>query len=284
MQAPQKQAPIISTSSKCPDQVYIQGHNEAVLKSHRWRTAANSASYLLPTLRSSTKLLDVGCGPGTMTCDFARLCPDGHITGLDYSASVLAAASAEAASQALTNVAFTVGDIRSLPFPDDTFDVVHAHQVLQHLSDPVHALREMRRVARPGGVVAVRESDWAAFTWWPQTRGMREWHALHAKVARAHGCEPDAGRRLHVWAKEAGFERDNITPTAGTWCWNTPEERQWFGSTMGGRLLEREFRGNAEKCGATEEDLLKCHQAWKDWAEDEDGWFAILHGQVLCKK
>ena len=86
-----------------------------------------------------------------------------------------------------------MGDVHALDFPDHTFDVVHAHQVLQHVADPVTALREMRRVTKPGGVIAVRDSDYAAFTWFPELPALDEWLALYQKVAR--GERRRTGRR-----------------------------------------------------------------------------------------
>ena len=101
-----------------------------------------------------------------------------------------------------------------------SFDVVHAHQVLQHVVDPVGMLREMRRVCRPGGVVAARDGDYAAFTWFPRLPELDEWQALYQRVARSNGGEPDAGRRLLSWALAAGFT--DVTPTAATWLFATP--------------------------------------------------------------
>ena len=144
---------------------YLQGHHDSVLRSHRWRTARNSAAYLLPHLRPGMQLLDVGCGPGTLTDDLAAAVgPDGEVLGVDNAPEVVAAA---AGSSRSPNVRFEVQDVQRLQLPDDAFDVVHAHQVLQHLVDPVAALREMARVCRPGGLVAVRDADYAAMTWHP---------------------------------------------------------------------------------------------------------------------
>jgi ubiquinone/menaquinone biosynthesis C-methylase UbiE len=130
--------------------VYTHGHHESVLRSHTWRTAENSAAYLLPALRPRLDLLDVGCGPGTITADLARRVAPGRVVGVDRAPDVLAQASAHASGQGVS-IELQAGDVYALQFPDASFDVVHAHQVLQHLSAPVRALREMRRVLRPGG-------------------------------------------------------------------------------------------------------------------------------------
>ena len=125
-----------------PDDTYTHGHADSVLRSHRWRTAANSAPHLIPHLRPGLDLLDVGCGPGTITADLAARVTPGRIVGMDRSPEVIAAAAADH-----PEVRFEVGDVYALDAADASFDVVHAHQVLQHLSDPVAALRDMRRRA-----------------------------------------------------------------------------------------------------------------------------------------
>jgi 2-polyprenyl-3-methyl-5-hydroxy-6-metoxy-1,4-benzoquinol methylase len=137
---------------------YTHGHHDSVLRSHRWRTAENSAAYLLPLLRPGMRLLDVGCGPGTLTVDLASRV--GEVVGVDVSADVVAEAESHAAAQQAANVTFRAGDFRELDLAPGSFDVAHAHQVLQHLRDPVGALAAMGELVRPGGVVAVRDSDY----------------------------------------------------------------------------------------------------------------------------
>jgi ubiquinone/menaquinone biosynthesis C-methylase UbiE len=172
------------------------GHHESVLRSHRRRTAESSAKYLLPHLRPNARVLDVGCGPGTITVGLAALVTEGFVIGLDIEPSVLA--EARRRPEAATRY--------NLSFPDSTFDVVHAHQVLQHLADPVSALVEMRRVCRPGGIVAARDADYGAMFWHPAEPGLAEWQRLYRAVARSVGGEPDAGRHLRSWAMKAGLD------------------------------------------------------------------------------
>ncbi|MFG2223139.1 class I SAM-dependent methyltransferase [Streptomyces sp. NPDC048644] len=264
--------------------VYTHGHHESVLRSHTWRTAANSAGYLLSSLRPHMKVLDIGCGPGTITADLAELVPDGHVTGLEYAPDILEQARATTHGRGLTNVRFEAGDVHSLDYPDDTFCVTHAHQVLQHVGDPVQALREMRRVTKPGGIVAVRDADYSAMTWYPEVDGMDDWLRLYLRVTRANGGEPDAGRRLHAWARQAGFAAESVTVTTGTWCYHTPQERSWWSGLWADRTVSSDYARLAVDGGhATPEELTAAARAWRAWGTDEDGWFSVLHGEILCR-
>jgi ubiquinone/menaquinone biosynthesis C-methylase UbiE len=262
--------------------VYTHGHHESVLRSHRWRTATNSAGYLLPALRPGVDVLDVGCGPGTITADLAARVAPGRVTAVEVTPDALELARAQAAALGQHNIDFVVADAHDLHFADHTFDVVHAHQVLQHLADPVAALREMRRVARPGGIVAARDSDYAAFTWFPVVPELDEWLTLYQRVARANGGEPDAGRRLLSWARAAGFT--DVTASASTWCFATDQDRAWWGGMWADRILQSDMARQALDSGAaTEDDLGRISAAWRRWASEPDGWFAILHGEILCR-
>jgi SAM-dependent methyltransferase len=255
---------------------YIHGHHESVLRSHRWRTAENSAGYLLPHLKPGDRVLDVGCGPGTITADLAALAD--RVTAVEVTADALDLARAEIDRRGVGNVDFAVTDVHALDLPDDAFDVVHAHQVLQHVADPVQALREMRRVCRPGGIVAVRDSDYAAFTWYPELPGLADWQSLYRRTARANGGEPDAGRRLLSWARAAGFT--DITATASVWCFADDTDRSWWGGLWADRVLGSAF---AELADATEVDRQRIADAWQQWGADPDGWLIIPHGEVLAR-
>ncbi|RKN35119.1 methyltransferase domain-containing protein [Streptomyces hoynatensis] len=265
-----------------PDAIYTHGHHESVLRSHRWRTAENSAAYLLPELRPGLDLLDVGCGPGTITADLAALVAPGRVTAVDSSPGVLDTARAEAAARGLTGVTFATADVRALDLPDGSFDVVHAHQVLQHLGDPVAALREMRRVCRPGGVVAARDADYATMTWYPQVPGLDDWLALYRRLARANGGEPDAARRLVSWARAAGFTE--VTASASAWCFASLEERSWWSELWAARITRSALAEQAVSSGeATREELERLAAAWREWGAAEDAWFGIIHGEILCR-
>ena len=264
--------------------VYTHGHQESVLRAHSWRTAENSAAYLLDSLQPHMHILDIGCGPGTITADLARLVPQGRVTGIESVPDVLEQARATARERGVQNIEFVVGDIHALEYPDDTFDVVHVHQVLQHVSDPVKALSEMRRVAKPGGIVAVRESDFSTMTWFPENEGISDWLCLYDRVARFNGGEPNAARRLLAWVRLAGYDRMKITTTASAWCYSTPEERAWWGEGWAERTVSSSLAKSAVKGGlATKDELVRLSEAWRQWTAEEDGWVGLLHGEILYR-
>jgi SAM-dependent methyltransferase len=259
---------------------YTHGHHESVLRSHTWRTVANSAAYLRDALVPGTDVLDVGCGPGTITTEIAGLVAPGRVVGLDASEEVVAAAH-EAAADAVT-LEFRAGDAAALPFDDASFDVVHAHQLLQHVADPVAVLREMGRVARPGGVVAARDSDYDGMIWYPRLPGLSEWQELYRTLARGNGGEPDAGRRLLSWAHQAGL--GSVTATASVWLFTTAADRAWWGGLWADRVTASAFAEQAVDRGlATTSDLERLAAAWREWAGQDDGWFLVPHGEILAR-
>jgi SAM-dependent methyltransferase len=224
------------------------------------------------------RLLDVGCGPGTITADFARRVGPGHVRGVDAAVDAIAIAGRD-----YPDVDFEVGDVYRLESADASWDVVHAHQLLQHLSDPVAAFTEIRRVVKPGGIVAVRDSDYSSFTWYPDDPRLRRWLALYQEIARANGGEPDAGRRLLSWAQRVGFSR--IDASASAWCFATPEDRAWWGGLWADRMTASAIAQQAQQEGrASADELAWIADGWRNWARADDGWFAVLHGEVLARR
>jgi SAM-dependent methyltransferase len=264
-----------------PRQTYTHGHHDSVLRSHRWRTAENSAGYLLPHLQPSLRLLDVGTGAGTITVDLAGRLSDGAVVGVDVAPAAVAA-TRELAEQAGVDVEVALGDVYALDHDDGSFDVVHAHQVLQHLGDPVAALREMRRVARPGGLVAVRDADYAAMTWYPGSAELDRWLELYRSLARTNGGEPDAGRRLRSWGRAAGLTE--VASTASAWCFADRADLAWWTGTWAERLTASAFAEQAVARGLSDPaELARLAQGWLSWGERPDAWFSVLHGELLAR-
>ncbi len=261
---------------------YTHGHHESVLRSHTWRTAENSSAYLLPHLRAGQSLLDVGCGPGTITSDLALLVAPGETVGLDAAADVVARAREHAAGLGLENLRFEVGDLFALGYPDASFDVIHLHQVLQHVADPVDALIELRRVLRPDGVLAARDSDYGAFAWSPDDRMLDRWLELYLAVTARNGHDARIGPRLLGLAHEAGFGA--VTVSSSTWTYAEPESRAWWGGLWADRVRYSRFAEQAVAYGLSgAEELEAMAAAFGRWAESPDAVFVVTHVEILAR-
>ena len=155
--------------------------------------------------------------------------------------------------------------------------------MLEHLGEPVQALREMRRVCRPDGVVAARDSIYRAFSWYPASDGLDRWLDVYCAVAEANGGEPDAGSHLRAWCLEAGFSA--VDASASAWCFAADADRSWWGGLWADRTLASAYADRATEGGhATTAQLRAVSEAWREWARQEDGWFSVLHGEILCRK
>lgn len=260
---------------------YLHGHAAPVVAAHAARTVDNSAAYLAAHLRPGMRVLDVGCGPGSITLDLARRVAPGEVVGIDASASVIASARAAAEAAGDSRTRFETADATRLPFDADAFDVVHAHQVLQHVPDPVGVLREMARVTRPGGLVAARDADYEAMTWAPAHPGLDRWLELYRAAARGTGGEPDAGRHLLGWAHAAGLT--GVTATASVWCFADDTARQWWGGQWQRRAVESGFHDQVVAQGLADAgDIAHVVDGWREWTASRDGWFVIVHGEILA--
>ncbi|MGE5762649.1 MAG: hypothetical protein ACM3ZF_01810 [Mycobacterium leprae] len=130
--------------------------------------------------------------------------------------------------------------------------------------------------------MAARDGDYAAMTWYPPDERLARWRELYCAVARGNGGEPDAGRRLRSWALRAGFT--DVTSSASAWCFASPGDRAWWASTWADRMTASSLADQVvDRQLGTREDLATVAQGFREWAARDDGWFAVLHGEVLCR-
>lgn len=262
-----------------PRERYTHGHHRSVVGNHSLRTAADSAAFLTGQLSTNMRLLDIGCGPGSITLDLAGLVND--VVGIDAATEAIDHARAAQELRGVDNAVFVTGDVYELPFDDDVFDVVFAHQVLQHLAEPVRALREARRVVRPGGLVAARDADYGTMVHDPHEPRIDRWLDLYHRLARANGGEPDAGRMLARWFEAAGFVELNVTTS--TWTYHQREAVLTWRDLWVSRLTVARFGELALETGLADQAALdEMAAGWEAWAASPTAFFAFLHGEVVA--
>ena len=263
--------------------IYTHGHHESVLQSHKWRTVENSAQFLVEYLKDSSFVLDAGCGPGNISAGISELLPNGKVIGIDFSSIIIDQAKSEFPTSKYGNLEFQQGDIYQLDFADNTFDIVYMHQVLQHLQHPVLALTELRRVLKPGGILAVRDADYQAFTWYPQLPELDRWGILYREVTQRNGAESNGGRFLKAWVMQAGLQVIDVSCT--TWVFSNERDRNWWGESWSKRILESDFAKQSLAYGLSNiGELEEISQAFLNWAKDSSGVFTIPNMEVIATK
>lgn len=186
-------------------EVYTQRANPAFEAALATRTAGRDAAFFTRHLRPGMRVLDIGCGPGSITLGLAQRVAPAEVVGVDIQPALIERARALAAAHAQHNVRFEAGDVYRLPFADACFDAAFGNGVLMHLAEPTRALAELRRVLRPGGVIGVRDPDFGAALHAPLTPTLQRWLELRVRVRRHNGGDPFIGRRLRKLLLDAGF-------------------------------------------------------------------------------
>jgi ubiquinone/menaquinone biosynthesis C-methylase UbiE len=261
-------------------ELYTHGHAPAVVRQHAQRTAGEAAAFLLPHLRPDMRLLDVGCGPGSITRGLAERLSAGQVVGLDLSRETLESARRDAVARRLHNLRYEEGSVYELPFPDGSFDVAYAHQVLQHLRGRGLALREMLRVVKPGGVIAVREVDWSTVAYWPRDPWIDRFVEVHLRTWYRNGGEPQAGRHLRELFNAADVASLEIT--ASVWCYATREETVEWGESYADRLLSSPMGERPVEYGyATRAEIESMAAALRAWGAHPDAFWVFTHVQAL---
>lgn len=263
---------------------YTHGHHRSVVSAHSARRASEAAAFLLPRLKSPMRLLDFGCGPGTITVDLGEILQsDGSVVGIDFSDDVIAQARAHAEKSGSTNVTFDARSIYETGFASDEFDVAYAHQVLQHLEDPVAALTEAKRVLKPGCICAVREVDWGTAAIYPSIPALDRFFEVYFAVAESNGGKADAGRYLKGWFVDAGYK--DLEVTTSTWSFADEAGLQWWGGQWSERILHSNLATRAlEQNIASQSELEEISAAWKNWITEPHAFFTFTQVEVIGTK
>jgi SAM-dependent methyltransferase len=245
------------------------------------RTAVQFVPFLLAHLRPGMSLLDCGCGTGSLTLDLAALVAPGRAVGVDVDASQLALGRDAAIDRGIDTVEFIEGSVYELPFAEATFDVVLANTVLMHLGDPLRALREMRRVLRPGGIAAVSDDDLSTAVWSPERPGLGRLRDLMLDGLARSGGSPRYSRHLRALMGEAGFARTEgfaLTPET----YGNSATTRWFAEFLCGLYGDGDLKTLLLAEGlTTEEELSGLLASARDWGERPDAYCTHLYCAAL---
>ena len=229
------------------DKAYAFGYTTAATEMMAARSAKANAAFFLKHVRSGMRVLDCGCGPGSITLGLAEAAAPGEVFGIDLESSQVALARTEAVRRGLKNVHFETADVCHLPFAAATFDAVFGHTILMQFSNPHPALTEAWRVLKPGGFAGFRE--WAAdgSLYEPPNGARRKCMTVFARILERRGGDPHVGRRLVGLLHNAGFRQ--VTSSASYDVAGTPEAKRISYDQWARVCAEAEWMGLAISLG-----------------------------------
>ena len=259
---------------------YTMGYSDEFQQLLDRRNAETVAAHLLPYLKPGLRVLDFGCGPGTISMGLARAVEPGELHGIDMEASQTEMARAAAAAGGHDNAVFHTGDATALPFADDSFDVAHCHAVLSHVPDTRATLAEVRRVLKPGGLLSSRELICASSFFEPELGELGEAWATFTKLLAANGGHPEMGKELKRTFVEARFS--DIRVSASFECFGTAGDIAFYYDFICGWFFSVETVGAAVKHGlATREQFDRWHRLLDDWRNAPGAFAAIAWGEAI---
>ncbi len=266
-----------------PAPTYTMGYSDEFQKLLGRRNAAANAAHLLPHLRAGLRVLDFGCGPGTISMGLAEAVAPGELHGIDMEESQVAMARAAATAGGHDNAFFRAGDVTDLPFDDDSFDVAHCHAVLMHVPDTRSVLAEVRRVLKPGGIVSSREMIGDATFFEPEVGDLAEAMETFLNLLRANGGHPQMGKELKRVFLEAGFS--DIRAGASFETYTTGEDVHFYHSFAGGWFFSPATVDVVVKHGlASRERIDDWRRMLDEWRDSPGAMGAVAWGEAIARK
>ena len=247
-----------------PTSGYTMGYSDDFQQLLNRRSLETHAAQLLPYLKPGLRVLDFGCGPGTISVGLARAVEPGEVHGIDIEESQIDLARSAAEAGGHGNVTFHVGSVTELTFEDNSFDVAQCHAVLMHVPDTTAALAEVKRVLKPGGIIASREMIVASSFMEPTSDSLRFGWGVFARLLAGNGGHPQMGKDLKNTFIEAGFT--NVRATASFDVFSTPEDVAFLHGFVGDWFFSPRVIAAATAFG------LVTQQQFDEWRMHLDQW------------
>ena len=267
--------------SATPD--YTMGFGETIIQLLKRHSAETHAAHLLPYIKPGLRVLDFGCGPGTISAGIARAVEPGKLHGIDMEESQVALARYIAKEGRHDNATFHVADVTDLPFDDDFFDVVHGHAILTHVPDTQTAMAEVKRVLKPGGIISSREPIFRYSFQTPSFEVLDNGWVVFSELIATHGGHPDFGKDLKRHLLEAGFTDIRADATFNTY--RTTEDVAALHAVIEGWFLSPETMEEAVASGvATQRHFDSYRRSIDRWRSHPAAFGAIAYGEAIAFK
>lgn len=263
---------------------YISGY-EDLPQVYITRSAEKDAAYLLPHLKPGMRVLDIGCGPGSISAGLAASVAPGEFHGIDMAQSQIDIATSVAQEARLSNAQFQVADALALPFPDDYFDAVHCNAILVHIPDTSAILAEIYRVLKPGGILGSRDPVFDSCFIEPDIGNLSRLYAICSAVFISNGGHPQMGKELGAKFLEAAFVDIELTATVGSWVPPSEPGAPSTSDEFRSPLLGPPIANPAIELGlATKGEFEQWKKDFITWQESPGACGGYLWGEAIGRK
>ena len=269
--------------AECSTPDYTMGYGDEFRQLLDRRSAQTHAAHLLPHLKPGMRVLDFGCGPGTISMGLAKAIEPGELHGIDIEESQVEMARAAATAGGHDNATFHIGDVNDLPFEDDSFDAAHCHTVLSHVPDTQAVLKEVKRVLKPGGIISSRELITDSSFIGPSVGNMDDLWPMFSKRLLATGGHPQMGIELKGAYREAGFSDIHVSASFETFSSDSDV------AFLHGYLIADVFSPARKESitsdgRAAQEEFDEFRRSVDKWHDHPGAFAAFAWGEAIARK
>ena len=245
------------------------------------RTLANSHPTLLDLLTPGMSVLDVGCGPGTLTIEIARRVDPAPVVGMDVNPDMIRAAETASRPGEIPNLVFYTGDIRESTW-DAEFSLAAATRVLQWLPDPDAAVAKMAEAVVPGGLVVLRDYDHTVAEWSDEPPEWARFYSAFLGWRAAGGLDNAIAKRLPALADGADLVDAGVTPEITTVCAGDPDFFRTAG--MWRMVIESRGRQMVHAGYLTEAERGAALSAYTQWMQEPTAIMTLRETSMICRR